>query len=761
LTICKFLSALWNLELFRWGAARFKHLQISELTMANARSSLICRILILFSLMLPSHVLGGSLHDLPDLALQAIKKTHSEIITESEHSWKISASGETPIVNESIKIEVLKGVSKNPVLRSSNHVDFSSLSAIVRDVTSPEMTEEQKAKALWRFTMNNLYGGSWGTSADGLEHLNVYGYGFCGTFTAVLEPLWWAAGLRARHVNIGNHAATEVYYDNDWHYLDAHLRSFFLEKDNHTIASLEDLDNDLDLWDMKRLKQSSQKSREKYYYMTMHPRGHGNSPIYSRDFTMATGDVLELTWRKNGQWCLARGAEGGAQPAPEPPIYANGAFKFSRDLRKPDHWRNGVVSSKNIDWEDYAAGYIHPLKAKEDAQLVYKVNVPYFIASADILGKFQRKHPSDFIGIDISTDNGGHWLPQWHAKGTGILDAIFSISSTQEVTTRVAWKYSYLIRIRMRATQSPLDVGAYLLESTAHIVYNPVSLSALSRGANTITLSDETDSPRSVKLTYNWFENLPIRISKENPLEGEKVSLTALVSNLGPGSATNVSVVFHLGDPHEGGVEIGRDVIRSIKPGGVGEARIKWKATRRSNSKRKAFETIGAEIYVTVDPDNSIHESTEANNSYSRVVRVLHRPEVRIPGSSFIRFEKKDNHPGLLKITASIRNYSNDRNYGFYLDDHAAATDVLIKFFDGKPDRKNQIGSDLIIDRLRPLEFRNVSVDWDISKQKGKHTIYVQASPGKNFAEALGRRQGDEAAITIDLDAYRSFIAEK
>jgi hypothetical protein len=715
-------------------------------------------IVILFLLIIPKSVPAASQKDLPDLALQAVSKSHSEIINKSKHSWKIHVGGETPIINQSIRIEVLEGVTQNPILCSSTHVDFSSLSAIVGDITSPEMTEEEKAKALWRFTMNNLYSGRWSTGADGLEHLNVYGYGYCGTFTALLEPLWWAAGLSARHVNIGNHAATEVYYDNDWHYLDAHRRCFFLEKDNRTIASLEDLNYLPALWDMKRRKKTEQVGQKKYYYMTMHPRDHGT---YSREFPMSKGDRLTLSWNKSGKWCLARGGKAANKPAPEPAIYANGTFDFVRDLRKPLRADVALISSKNINWEDSSLGYVHPLKAKEDAHLVYKVRVPYFIPEALVTGRVFRQSPKDLVAIDISTDNGGRWLPHWRASGTGMVEAEFSTSKTQAVTARVPWKYSYLIRIRMRAEESPLNVGAYFLKSTAHLVYNPVSLPALNAGENIVTYSNESDSPYSVKVTYHWLENLPIRISRENPLEGEEVTVTALVTNLGAGSARNIPVVVYSGEPQKGGVEIGRDIITNIEAGAAVRVSVRWKATRRSVARKKNLRTEGAGIYISVDPDNSVRESDESNNIYLRTIKVLHPPEVSIPSESFIKFEKKKENPDVLTIAATVRNLSRSGRYGFYLNDHAEATGVLVKFFDGKPGRKNQIGSNVIIDRLKPLEFRNVSVDWNVSKLKGKRTIYVQAFPGKNVTKALGHKRLSEASITIDLDKYRSSMAEK
>ena len=717
------------------------------------------KITIIILLVFPHYFFEAAELNLPDLTLQGIIKTQSETIRDSPRSWKILVNGETPPENEFIRIEVLEGTLQDPSLRSSGNVDFSSFRAIVNDVVSPEMTQEQKAQALWRFVMDNCYHGPWGTCFDGLEHLNIYGYGYCGTFVASLQPLWWAAGLKARHVNIGNHAATEVYYGHDWHYLDAHRRCFFLKKDNQTIASLEDLNDDPGLWDMSRSRLSSQRGEKKYYYMSMNPSGHVRSPAYLNDFTMAKGDTLTLTWQKDGKWCLARGAEGGGQPAPEPALYANGIFKFHRDLSKPGECRMGLVSSNNIDWQDSATDYLHPMKPKEEAYLTYRVKVPYFIPSATISGKFLRKHAKDSISVDISTDNGGHWRTLWSARDTGVVHGEVSTSQTQEVTTEVLSKYSYLIRIRMQAETSPFDVGGYLLESTAHLFYNPKSLPALKAGDNTMTFRDEASTSRLVRVTYSWKENLPIRISKEFPLEGEEITITAQVSNIGKGIAKNIPVFFYLGDPQRGGIEIGRDSIDTINPGGVAFAKARWKATRRFPGRGE--RTIGAEIYVKIDPQNSIRETDKANNVSFRIIKVLNPPEVQIPTETFIRFEKSKDHPDLIAINATVRNFSSSPSYGYYLSDHGEARGVVVKFFNGEPKKGNQIESDRIIERLLPLEFKNVSVDWNVSKLSGLQRIYVQAFPGKNVIQALGPRAPHEVAIDIDLDIYRNCMSRR
>ena len=80
-------------------------------------------------LFLPSCAFSSN-QDLPDLALVAVEKSHSEVINSTPHTWKINIDSETPIENQSITIEVLEGTSTNPHLKSTNNIDFSSLKAI-------------------------------------------------------------------------------------------------------------------------------------------------------------------------------------------------------------------------------------------------------------------------------------------------------------------------------------------------------------------------------------------------------------------------------------------------------------------------------------------------------------------------------------------------------------------------------------------------------------------------------------------------------
>jgi hypothetical protein len=691
---------------------------------------------------------------LPDLSVEPLVKTHSETVSRADTTYTVAVSGETPVENELVRIEAVGGVSKNPSLTSERAIDFSSLASIVKGVVTPSMTDEQKALALWRFVIANAYDAPWGTSFDGLEHLNVYGYGYCGTFASMLESLWWAAGLKGRHVNIGNHAATEVFYDNDWHYIDAHWRCFFLKRDNKTIANLQDLNIDPSLRDMKRQKKSVKKGEQKYYYMTMHPTGQGSSPPYTRDFTMAKGDALTLTWEKSGKWSLARGAEGGDKPAPEPPVYANGTFRFFRDMSDRQVRRVGLVDSSNIDWEDAAGGYVHPRLPGQEAFAIYRVRVPYFIPSVSVSGAFYRKTQSDLVTVDISTDDGKSWKELLTAKAPGMSNAHFETAQTQEITTDKTWKYSYLLRVRMRAGQASGDAGCYRIESITDLVYNPKSLPGLQKGENRFRFVSEGEPSGSVRITHQWRESLPLTLSNESPIDGEEVFLAARVRNKGDAVARQVAVVFYYGDPSAGGSEIGSQVIEQIKPGQSAVARIKWRATTRGLKKSDGI--TGAPVFVTVNPKGTITESDRKNNTFRRIVKVLNPPDVSVPSESFVRLEQKNDVSNMLTITATVRNFSGSSNYGYYIDDHAEARRIVVRFFDGDTKNGRQIGTEQTIGRLLPLEYKNVSVDWDITHLKGKHTVQVLVLPPDNLVHALGSRGQKPMAVTVDLDAYRN-----
>jgi subtilase family serine protease/Tol biopolymer transport system component len=104
-----------------------------------------------------------------------------------------------------------------------------------------------------------------------------------------------------------------------------------------------------------------------------------------------------------------------------------------------------------------------------------------------------------------------------------------------------------------------------------------------------------------------------IAFSPPFPRQGEPVTITAQVTNVGEQAASNVRVRFFNGDPAAGGVQVGADQLLALMPGG-------GQATAQVALDAMASGT--ARIHVQVDPDSEVAESDEANNSASRSLGV-------------------------------------------------------------------------------------------------------------------------------------------
>jgi len=113
------------------------------------------------------------------------------------------------------------------------------------------------------------------------------------------------------------------------------------------------------------------------------------------------------------------------------------------------------------------------------------------------------------------------------------------------------------------------------------------------------TLPDLVIDPKSVV-----FSNV-------NPMEGDSVTISAVVTNKGTDAADDIEVRFIEGDPKNYGLQIGSDaVLLGLKAGATGKVEIKWRASAGE-----------AKIYIIVDPNNMIKESNEDNNTVIRTAK--------------------------------------------------------------------------------------------------------------------------------------------
>jgi beta propeller repeat protein/parallel beta-helix repeat protein len=100
-----------------------------------------------------------------------------------------------------------------------------------------------------------------------------------------------------------------------------------------------------------------------------------------------------------------------------------------------------------------------------------------------------------------------------------------------------------------------------------------------------------------------------INLSSSRLVAGYTGRIWATIQNSGELAAENVVVRFYLGDPLQGGVQVGApEIISYLQPGEIQSVDFFWK-----------FDTPGVyTIHVWVDPDNAISEATKNNNMAKR-----------------------------------------------------------------------------------------------------------------------------------------------
>jgi len=136
-----------------------------------------------------------------------------------------------------------------------------------------------------------------------------------------------------------------------------------------------------------------------------------------------------------------------------------------------------------------------------------------------------------------------------------------------------------------------------------------------------VSASGETDGRELERETFTtvWVELYPdltldssdISFSKNRPVPGEKITISARIHNIGDADAANSSIFFYQGGSATG-VLIGEDVI-NVSGGETALASVSWSAADEGRYK----------IQALVSPFNEFLESNYSNNDASRFIDVV------------------------------------------------------------------------------------------------------------------------------------------
>lgn len=166
------------------------------------------------------------------------------------------------------------------------------------------------------------------------------------------------------------------------------------------------------------------------------------------------------------------------------------------------------------------------------------------------------------------------------------------------------------------AVQSYIEAGATALAQITwntmgqtgrnyiHVIIDPQDLIAETNEANNETLIPVDVTPPT--LPDLAVTSSDIAFSSLNPGEGETLTITATIHNLGL-DTSGMEVTLYDGDPSAGGVSLATQGIARIVPLG-GSISVTFSIDTLGLSGNRRF-------YITVDPGNAISETNETNNT--------------------------------------------------------------------------------------------------------------------------------------------------
>jgi hypothetical protein len=425
-----------------------------------------------------------------------------EQVWESNRAVRLENVGETDVVNPWV---------------SNGRNNFRTLDEIVAAAVQPGMTDREKAFALWYQEVRHRYHweGDNDELGDPVKVFNVYGHNTCGNDSICLAGLWRRAGLKVTPARVVGHCISQAFFDGRWNLFDGDMHTFYLLRDNQTVAGEQDLVRDHDL--VKRshtqgiLNPDSRANDEweaSLYVFEGEPVGDRNCAAgTSMDMVLRPGEAV--TWR----WGHPDPVKyHGGNPPKYPDLVANGLWEYRPDFARPQIWTRGTAVVEGVD----VRGGQLAARGEQPGVVVWTMRSPYVLVG----GRLEAEGSG--VKFALSWD-GKSWL------GAGPdLDPFFLPNGPA--------RYEY----RLRCELAP---GGRLgrLRIVNDLQMAPLALPGMTVGENRFVYTDQSPGGRQVRVTHQWVERSASRPPEASagavsPPAGGEADAAALVFRWTPAS---------------------------------------------------------------------------------------------------------------------------------------------------------------------------------------------------------------------------------
>ena len=440
---------------------------------------------------------------LPDpRAIECRVREITRTVTGGDDAFTIDVAGDHEPRMLSVTFEHAKGAPPKTTLiprwRANDNVVPFSIETLAATLAPDARSDAERAFKAFGYVLDttNYFDAGYCETLPGGRHrprisyslikaLNIYPFDQCGPMNHMLRKLFLAAGISSNDASGTHHQFEQAFYDGRWRLFDLSSRLYWLRRDDATVASRRDVEEDPFL----KLRQGGnvcawlrgRRSRARF--------GGAVRP-HRMDFPLRPGERVSICWHNEGRWFELAGDRKPIPLAKIPPSFGNGAILYRPTAPSDATAMDNLALAAAADAEPV-------LRAKDPAKpasLVYKAQCPYIFTDSFAVGRYAAPKPGT-VALSLSFDKGKSWQEVWRSAakagplGTNLLK-------------HVSARYAYWIKLSLAPGEGAM-VSGLAVRSTFAV--SPLSLpGTLRRGRNRITFVGRPAVP--VTTTCRWAE---------------------------------------------------------------------------------------------------------------------------------------------------------------------------------------------------------------------------------------------------------------
>jgi len=441
----------------------------------------------------------------------------------ADDSYTMANTGKVPVVNPHFSVN-----GKGDYF-SAEHIR----NAILGGRTN--LTELEKAFAVYNFISTNINGTNWRASGTGMQSLYYpfkwWGYdeqqihltskwnnfgapGACGCYSAFLAKMSHDIGIPGRAGGVVGHCPSFVMVDGKEVYLDSILSSsrvapvsgFFTPRiDDAGYADYADIIRDQYLV-MRVVDPPGDKQWAGCYGETKRHKmnTYEDPPVYVRHKDTSK---MALTLRP-GESITRRTAYFGRsmiEPEMQTDATVNGDITYTPNFADGTY-KYGVTEQKGVQVAD---GKVRLTSAQ--GAIAFSMACPHPILTGKLDVQYERDTTDEGLEMDVNIAGRG-WERIWRASKVGRATEMVCLHLLDRMRDNVAQEYQvppfdYQVRFRMTSSRAKPSVAIRGLTISSMFQTFYQCLPRLEVGNNVVAYESETKGPHELTLTHRWKES--------------------------------------------------------------------------------------------------------------------------------------------------------------------------------------------------------------------------------------------------------------